>query len=161
MSKIMLSLGYKEGELGFVLLSIFLQLQLFPPPSASSLIRRSTYADRYICEIFRPYMNGIISVSDDFESVNQYINCSISYLKEGEAEFLAVCSNVKFISCLILWSLNHQVRLYNCYHKMQMMNTCKSILKIIRSSTNGRYHFSYYRSVVTGFYIISLILSCF
>lgn len=61
MSKIMLSLGYK-GEFGFVLLSIFFQLQLFPPPSASSLIHMSTYADRYICEIFRPYMNGIISV---------------------------------------------------------------------------------------------------
>lgn len=38
------------------------------------------------------------------------------------------------------------------------MSTYKSVLKIIRSSTNGRYDFSSYQSVLTGFYIMSSIL---
>ena len=44
---------------------------------------------------------------------------------------------------------------------MQMINTCKSVLEIKRSSTNGTYHFFYCQSVVASFSIMSLILSCF
>lgn len=46
-----------------------------------------------------------------------------------------------FISHVTLWSPNRHVRLYNCYHKIRIMNMCKSILEIIRSSANGSYHF--------------------
>lgn len=59
------------------------------------------------------------------------------------------------ITCVTLWSPNHHERLWDCYHMMQMRSMYKSVLKIIRGSTKGRYDFSSYPSVVTGFYLTS------